>query len=619
MNHCFRHVTHRLILLWASLALGLALTVGTTVRAEDNTSTPDITANTSDTGQFRIGVLAFDGKEEALSLWETTAWELEQRIKDTDFVIVPLLHQELEQAVTQKQVDFIITNPGHYVLMEHQYQVSRIATLKPNFNRQTYTRFGAVIFTRNDSGLHSLNDLEGKVLGAVSPNAFGGYQLALHELQTAQIDVDDITMEWRGIPQTEIVQGVMQGELDAGTVRTGILEQLAAQNRLNLDDVRVLNPRNNPNFPLLHSTALYPEWPFAAMAHTDRQLTEAVAKALLVMPEFPISLQPQNYGSWTIPLDYSEIHKLFQALKLEPYAPKPLTLATVWETYRPWIIALGLLALALITFVGVIVRNRTLADIRSQQRNELERVARLNTIGQMSSELAHELNQPLTAANNYISACQITLRQVEDATLPEKPRITAGLNNASQALSHASEVITNLRELLRKGETKREAVSIEQVLRIAKSLIAAELRRKNVILHTSLPNNLPDAYANNVHIQQVLLNLLRNAIDAVDHRANSERHVWVSAGVNDDLITVNVCDSGIGLENNIEHEQLFDTFFSTKDEGLGVGLAISRNLLEMHGGTIAAQPNYQFKTTRTYQGLCVSFTLRTYDSHRLHR
>lgn len=577
------------------------------------------TANTSDTGQFRIGVLAFDGKEEALSLWETTAWELEQRIDGTDFVIVPLLHKELEQAVTQQQVDFIITNPGHYVLMEHQYGVSRIATLKPNFNRQTYTRFGAVIFTRSDSELYSLNDLEGKVLGAVSPNAFGGYQLALHELQTAQIDVDEITMDWRGIPQTEIVQGVMQGELDAGTVRTGVLEQLAAQNRLNFEDIRVLTPRTNPTFPLLHSTALYPEWPFAAMAHTDRQLTESVAKALLIMPEFPISLQPQSYGSWTIPLDYSEIHKLFQALKLGPYHPKPLTLTTVWETYRPWIIALGLLALALLTFVGLIVRNRTLADIRSQQRNELERVSRLSTIGQMSSELAHELNQPLTAANNYISACQITLRHVEAETLPEKSRITTGLDNASQALTHASEVITNLREVLRKGETKREAVAIEKTQQIAKSLIAAELRRKNIVLHTAIPSNLPDAYANNVHTQQVLLNLLRNAIDAVEHRPNGERHIWVTAGVSDELIKVNVCDSGVGLASNIEHEKLFDTFFSTKDDGLGVGLAISRNLLEMHGGTIAAQPNYQFKIAGNYQGLCVSFTLRTYDSHRLHR
>lgn len=587
--------------------------------SEDKAAPVNDTPRTEHAGQFHIGVLAYDGKEEALSLWETTAWELEQRIKGTDFVIVPLFHKELEQAVAGKQVDFVITNPGHYVLMEHQYQVSRIATLKPNFNRRTYTRFGAVIFTRKDADIYHLSDLEGKTLGAVSPDAFGGYQLALHELKQARIDPDDITMAWRGIPQTEIAHAVMSGELDAGTVRTGILEQLAAQNRLNLEEVRVLHPRTNPQFPLLHSTALYPEWPFAKMAHTNRPLAEAVALELLKMPEFPISLRPQSYGSWTIPLDYSEIHKLFQALKIGPYAPKPLSLSTVWAVYKPWIIAFGLLASGLMLFAIFIVRNRTLADIRSQQRAELEHLSRVSTIGQMSSELAHELNQPLTAASNYISACQITLRRAEGDNLPEKPRITTGLDNASQALSHASQVITNLREFLRKGETKREAVAFGHALQVAKDLITAELRRKNIVLHTNIPGDLPDAYANNVHVQQVLLNLLRNAADALETHPHDQRHIWVTAGVSDGLIQVSVCDNGIGLEGSIEHEQLFDTFFSTKDDGLGVGLAISRNLLEMHGGTITASPNLQFKTTKTYQGLCVSFTLRIYDSNRLHR
>ncbi|RLA05899.1 MAG: diguanylate cyclase, partial [Gammaproteobacteria bacterium] len=263
-------------------------------------------------GNISIGVLAYNGKPQALARWQPTAEYLAQHIDSHNFEIVPLTHDEFIHAINKGQLEFILTNPGHYISLEVKFGATRIATFKSRFHEEVLTQFSSVIFTRADSDIFRLDDIKGRSMAAVSEQAFGGYQLAYSELLDQGIDAStDLTLMWLGFPQSDIVREVIAGRADLGTVRSGILEKMAASGEINLSAIRVLGSRSSNAFPLLHSTALYPEWPIARLPDTDSKLAKQVAITLLQMPENALPAVASGGAGWTIPLDYLNVHELF--------------------------------------------------------------------------------------------------------------------------------------------------------------------------------------------------------------------------------------------------------------------------------------------------------------------
>ena len=344
-----------------------------------------------------IGVLAYNGDEQALARWSLTAEYLGGQINDRVFRILPLTHEDFVHAINKGQIDFTLTNPGHYIALEIDFGATRIATFKTRYRDQALTRFGSVIFCLRDGNIETLEDLKGRTLAAVSEEAFGGFQLARAELLNSNLRAPgDIHPVWLGFPQRDIVRAVLSGKADAGTVRTGILEKMAESGELDLDRIRILGQRQTEGFPLLHSSELYPEWPIARLPQTDAKLASQVAIALLQMPESsPPALAAQGAG-WTIPFDYRGVHELFRRLSLPPYLPDaPAT----GDTYREWALVAGLL---LLVCVGVMVYTlRTNRELqRSQQalsshRESLERSVRERTVE--LSEVNRELQQDIEA------------------------------------------------------------------------------------------------------------------------------------------------------------------------------------------------------------------------------
>lgn len=306
----------------------------------------------------KIGVLAFRGAEKAHQRWDAIANYLSQEITDHKFEIQAYNHEELDKAVSEKKVDFILTNPSSYVRLETQYGVTRITTLSNSYKGKSYTIFGAVIFTHaKNTNISSLEDLRGHSFMAVNKEAFGGFQMAWYELSLIGINpfTDFSQLTFKGFPHDLTVTAVLNGEADAGTVRAETLQKMIDEKKISLDNIRILNPRYVNDYPFIHSTRLYPEWAFAKLNHADESLAQKVAVALLTQRSGSIASIASNINGWTIPLDYSRVHETFRKLKIEPYENLgEVTLANVWEIYGHWI-ALTLFALGLLIVTTIYV------------------------------------------------------------------------------------------------------------------------------------------------------------------------------------------------------------------------------------------------------------------------
>ena len=228
-------------------------------------------------------------------------------------------------------------------------------------------------------------------------------------------------------------------------------------------------------------------------------------------------------------------------------------------------------------------RQRTEGRLQDLQA-ELVHIGRLSALGEMSSALAHELNQPLSAVGNYINGARRLLDSGADPAA-----IKDALERASTQTLRAGEIIRRLRDFVQKGETDRRIEHLSKLVEEASALALLGAKDANIRVAIRLDPSVDQILADRVQIQQVLLNLIRNAMDAMESSATRELVISI-APHESNHVCVSVADSGSGIAQEIS-EQLFQPFVTTKRQGMGVGLSISRTIIESHGGRIWAEPN----------------------------
>lgn len=269
-----------------------------------------------------VGVLAMWGEKTTSQMWQPTINYLNKTIPNHHFILKTLKLGQIDKVVKQNSIDFILTHPGNYIELEERFGISRLATLKTRLNNQASNQFSAVIFThKNRDDIQSLDDLRNKSFMGVKENVLGGFQMAWLELNNLGIDPfeDFSSLQFSGHPQDKIVYMVLKGEVDAGTVRTSVLERMASKNLIDINKLKILNRQSNSHFPFIHSTKLYPEWPIAKLKNTTSELAKAVSIALLKLPEDSSIAKQARSSGWTVALDYSPVRHLFKTLNLEPY------------------------------------------------------------------------------------------------------------------------------------------------------------------------------------------------------------------------------------------------------------------------------------------------------------
>jgi len=230
-------------------------------------------------------------------------------------------------------------------------------------------------------------------------------------------------------------------------------------------------------------------------------------------------------------------------------------------------------------------QQQTQARLQELQ-SELVHVSRLSAMGEMASALAHELNQPLAAISNYMKGSRRLLAGSSD---PNKPKLESALDRAAEQAIRAGQIIRRLRDFVARGESEKRVESLSKLTEEAGALGLSGAREQGVRLRFNLDQHNDLVLVDRVQIQQVLVNLFRNALEAMAHSPLREL-VVSNAPVADEMIEITVSDTGSGFQGDVEHN-LFQTFFTTKETGMGVGWSISRSIIEAHGGRMWAETN----------------------------
>ena len=361
---------------------------------------------------MRIGILAVRGSERAVQDFEPTIAHLGRSLPEHRFTMVPLDLTGITHAVAERTIDFVVTNPGDYVDLEARFGVTRLATLESRDRTQPTDSVGSTVIAPNRPGRPlRLADLAHARVAVVDDEAFGGWRVILRELDDIGLGAGDLgALVETGFPMENVVAALREGRADAGVVRTCLLEDEIARGSIGPDEFAVVGERKTAGFPCRLSSRLYPDWPFARLADTSTDLAKAVTASLLTM-------EPVTGRAWTAPQDYTSVHALFRQLKVGPYAHLAhVSLLDYARAHWHWF-ALAALAgvwwVIHVARVETLVRRRTVELTREiQEREKAERAARLHReerdqfsrlgiLGEMASNIAHELNQPLAAITNY--------------------------------------------------------------------------------------------------------------------------------------------------------------------------------------------------------------------------
>jgi two-component system sensor kinase FixL len=217
----------------------------------------------------------------------------------------------------------------------------------------------------------------------------------------------------------------------------------------------------------------------------------------------------------------------------------------------------------------------------------LAHAMRLSTSVGMLAGISHEVNQPLYAISNFASAAKRMLAHDEG---PKPAQISEWLTKINEQAGRAGDIIQSLRELVRKADPIRESHDLNLILRDSLRLVEADARRSRIRLHIAPFDSSLPCKIDRVQVEQVLVNLLRNAIDAMEYSKPEDRKLVASSTLESAEVVISVMDRGSGLPRASE-ERVFDPFFTTKQNGLGLGLAICRNIVTAHGGRLWATPN----------------------------
>jgi signal transduction histidine kinase len=354
---------------------------------------------------------------------------------------------------------------------------------------------------------------------------------------------------------------------------------------------------------LLFANKLYRLW-FGSMAAGHLQLVEQAG-----MPEQPISDDALDDvdGLAGLPTGALTAAKPENA---EIYVPKLGKWLEVRSRYLNWVDG----RLAQMVIATDITPRRMAEELSAAQAERAQSASRLITMGEMASSMAHELNQPLTAINNY---CSGMVSRIKGKQISDKDLLGALEKTARQA-QRAGQIIQRIRTFVKRSEPNRTLAEVPGMVAEALELAEIEFRRRNVRLTHHIAARLPTLQVDPILIEQVLVNLLKNAAESIDaaHRPTSRRHVElrVVPRVESEqrVVEFSVTDTGQGLAPEVL-DRLFEAFFSTKAEGMGIGLNLCRSIVESHHGRMQARNLYNGQEV---VGCCFSFWIPVTDSQQ---
>ncbi|MCG9699276.1 sensor histidine kinase [Vibrio natriegens] len=544
-----------------------------------------------------VGVLAIRGHLYAEQRWQPTIDWLNKQISEVHFVLHPLNLDEMGEAVKFQTMDFIVTNPGQAVRLGRQYALSWMATLTSRAPQNSNYGIGSALVVRANSPYQTLKEVSGLPVAAVADKAFGGYLTLRYQIVEMGFDPNDFFADVRylGFPIDANLYQLRDGNVEAAVVPACLLEKMQDEGLLQLGGFRVLNQQPHERSSCAVSTPLYPNWSFAKTERGSSLVAKKVAQVLLAMPPEHPAIIAAGASGWTSPVSLLSIDKLYQALDLHPLQQPWWQDALRWlRNHQEWAWALFMFVIVLNAYhfwleyrFSKSKQALEQTSLRLKEKSEqLEHSQRVAIVGEIGSSLAHELNQPLAAIRNYSEGGLLRLakkRPYED--------IVPVFDKIQGQVERADAIIQRLRTLIRKRSVDKAPCDIQALIEDTVELLHFRLQKQNVSVVTSAEGEVRYILADAVGVQQVLVNVINNAIDACAlfqekyHSSGYQGKIALHSDYQTHQLSIRVLDNGTGLQQ----ENPTQAFVSTKEEGLGLGLAICRDVMELHGGEFLIQ------------------------------
>ena len=516
-----------------------------------------------------------------------------------------LSKEQLNNALLNDELDFVICDAINYIAFEKKYGLLHLLTRTEYYAESSVTSEGLSVHTlSNNSDITRLLDLKDKNIGIIDENSSMSWLfLEKFLFKHGLIANTNITTS----PITDMHQSLSllkNGTFDAIISKSGLLKKYLAQE--NMENLRLINPRHGWQAPFLHSSVLIPEWPLSKAWFIDNQLASQIVSLLLNQHTDNSSSYylPQYY--WNVAQNYTALNKLFvfsDAIDDNSNAQK----SSLTQKIQYWVSFIIICILVAILFMYLRssrdLNNRLTASKESLEQEikerqhaqeqalthqaELAHVARLSTMGEMASGLAHELNQPLSAIHTYVQGC---IRRINMGNT-DLDAIVNALKLTAQQADRAGGIIRRLRSFVRKGESHKTYSEINQIVNEVTGFLESQLKSKQVLLTLDLEEDLPPVLADIIQIEQVLINLLKNAIESM---FDIEKPTIIISTRRSDQKFIELCviDSGHGISED-KLKRIFNPFFTTKTSGMGMGLSISSSIVEAHDGKLYAENNPQ--------------------------
>lgn len=299
-----------------------------------------------------IGMLSPRPIPQEQAKWNNLAEYLTKALPGYHFEIKILDYPGLLQAVEENRFQFVLTNPSHYVLLSHQFNLTQpLATLinrEGNFNLSS---FGGTIFTTQDhADINVLADIKDRKIAAVFEDSLGGYQAQAYQFKEEGLDLPDVKqIIFTGMPHDKVVAEVLAGRADVGFIRSGTLEHMAQEGKVDLNRIKFIHAIESPGYPYQHSTILYPEWPLVSVGSINPKLKRDLVSTLLSISNNRELMDKLGISGFDLPANYSTVYELLQAIHAPPYDRiDRITLRDLFQQYFWQIIVFIFFILALL-------------------------------------------------------------------------------------------------------------------------------------------------------------------------------------------------------------------------------------------------------------------------------